>query len=71
MTCRKNTKSKNLNIIKTRKERITLLSKYTVCDSKTLKFIKVEVASEILSNLREIKVPILSDLSVSIFFLKV
>ena len=37
---RKNTRSKSPKIVKTKNERIMLLSKYALCDSKTIKFIK-------------------------------
>ena len=47
---RKNTESKNLNVIKTKNGRIILLSKCTVCDSKKSKFIKEQEASGLLSS---------------------
>ena len=34
LKCRKNTEIKNPKVIKTRNERIILLSKYAVCDNK-------------------------------------
>ena len=40
LKCRKNTESKNPNAVKTKNERIMLLSKCAICDSKKLKFIK-------------------------------
>ena len=43
-----------------------LLSKYAVCDSKKLKFIKEHEARGLLSKLMEIKVQILSDLPTAI-----
>ena len=33
LKCRKNTKSKNSKVVKTKNRRIMLLSKYTVCDN--------------------------------------
>ena len=40
LKCRKNTKSKNPKVGRTKNGRIMLLSKCAVCDSKKLKFIK-------------------------------
>ena len=53
---RKNTESKNPKVAKTKHERIMLLSKYAVCDSKKLKVIKEQEASGLLSSF-EIKTP--------------
>ena len=41
LKCRKNTESRNLTVVRAKNGRIMLLSKYAVCDSKKLKFIKV------------------------------
>ena len=41
-----------------------LLSKYAVCNSKKLKFLKEQEARGTLSNLLVVKVPILSDIPV-------
>ena len=54
---RKNTESKNPKVARTKNGRIMLLSKYAVCDSKKLKFIKQQEASGLLSSLR-IKAPL-------------
>ena len=51
LKCRKNTKSKNPKVIRTKNGRILLLSKYVVSDSKKSKFIKVQEASGLLSSL--------------------
>ena len=40
LKCRKNTESKNSEVVRTKNRRIMLLSKCEVCDSKKLKFIK-------------------------------
>ena len=40
LKCRKNAKSKNSEVTKTKNRRIMLLSKFSVCDSKKSKFIK-------------------------------
>ena len=40
LKCRKNTESKNSQVVRTKNRRIMLLSKCEVCDSKKLKFIK-------------------------------
>ena len=57
LKCRKNTKSKNPIVATTKNERIMLLSKCTVCDSKRSKFIKQQEASGLLSSLG-IKTPL-------------
>ena len=51
LKCRKNTESKNPKVVNTKNERIMLLSKYPVCDSKNLKFVKEEKASGLLISL--------------------
>ena len=57
LECRKDTEIKNPKVAITKNGRIMLLSKYAVCDSKKLKFIKQQEASGLLSNL-EIKTPL-------------
>ena len=57
LKCRKNAKSKNSKVAKTRNGRIMLLSKFAVWDSKKSKFIKEKDASGLLSSLR-IKTPL-------------
>ena len=58
LKCRKNTESKNLKVVKTKKTgRIMLLSKCAVCDIKKSKFIKEQEASGLLSSLG-IKTPL-------------
>ena len=42
-----------------------LLSKFAVCDSKKSTFIKEQEAKGLLRELTEIKLPILSDLSIA------
>ena len=56
LKCTNNTENKNPNILKTKKRRRTLLSKRQVCDRKTLKLIKEQKASRLLSSLG-IKIP--------------
>ena len=51
MKCRKNTESKNSKVARTKIERIILLSKCAVCDSKKSKFIKQQEANGLLSSL--------------------
>ena len=62
LKCRKNTKSKNPKVTRTKKGRIILLSKCVVCDSKKWKFIRQEEASGLLSsseiNTSLIKIPL-------------
>ena len=41
---RKNTESKNPEVVRTKNERIMLLSKCAVCNSKKLKFLKEQDA---------------------------
>ena len=49
--CRKNTKSKNPKVERTKNERIMLVSKCAVCDSKKTKFFKQQEVSGSLSSL--------------------
>ena len=57
LKCRKNAKTKNPKVVKTKNGRIMLLSKCEVCDSKKSKFIKEQEASGLLSSLG-IKTPL-------------
>ena len=57
LKCRKNTESKNPNVVETKNGGITLLSKCEVCDSRNSKFIKEQKASGLLSSLG-IKTPL-------------
>ena len=57
LKCRKNTESKNPNVVSTKNGRILLLSKCSVCDSKKSKFIKMQEARGLLSSLG-IKTPL-------------
>ena len=52
LTCRKNIKSKNPKMAKTKNERILLLSKCAVWESKKSKFINGQKASRLISSLR-------------------
>ena len=71
LKCRKNTESKNPKVVKTKNGRRMLLSKCAVCNSKKYKFIKEQQARGLSGNLTGIKVPILSDLSITNNFFKV
>ena len=51
LKCGKNTESKNLKIVNTKKGRILLLSICAVCDSKKSKFIKEQEANGLLGSL--------------------
>ena len=62
---RKNTKSKNPKVVKTKTGRTMLLSNTVVFDSKKSTFIKEHQASEILGNLLGTRIPILGDLSLT------
>ena len=57
LKCRKNAKSNNPKVVRTRNGRIMLLSKCAVCDSKKSKLIKEQQASGLLSSLG-IKLPL-------------
>ena len=57
LKCRKNTESKNPEVVRTKNGRIMLLSKCAVSDSKKLIFIKEQEASGLLSSLG-IKTPL-------------
>ena len=49
--CRKNTESKNPEVVKTKNRRIMILSKCSVRNSKKLKSLKEQEAKGLLSNL--------------------
>ena len=51
LKCRKNTQSKNPEVVKTKNGRVMLLSKCSVCNSKKLKFLKEREARGLLSSL--------------------
>ena len=51
MKCRKYTESKNPKVARTKNERIMLLSKCKVCDTKKSKFIKEQESGRLLSSL--------------------
>ena len=51
LKCRKDMESRKPKAVRTKNERIMLLSKYTICDSKKSKFFKQQEASGLLSSL--------------------
>ena len=51
LKCRKNTKSKNPEVVKTKNGRVMLLSQCVVCNSKKSKFLKEQEARGLLSSL--------------------
>ena len=51
LKCRKNTDSRNPNIVRRKNKRIMLLPKCEVCDGKKTKFIEEQEASGLLSSL--------------------
>ena len=65
----KNTESKNPKVVRTRNGRIMLLSKYSVCNSKKLTFLKEQAARGLLRSLG-IRTPLNSFVRYS-FLLKV
>ena len=66
LKCKKDTENINPKISKTSNNRIMVLSKYAMCDSKKSRFIKNQEAKGLLSNLGIktplSKVPILGDI---------
>ena len=62
--CRKNTKSKKPEVVKTKNGKIMPLSKCVVCNSQNSKFLKKQEARELLSYLMRVKIPILIDLCI-------
>ena len=64
LKCRKNRESKNLKVVRTKNGRIMLLSNFSVCNNKKLEFLKEQETKGLISNLTDIKIPILSDLPV-------
>ena len=69
LKCRKNAKSENSEVVRTKDGRIMLLSKCAVCNSKKYKFLKEQEPKGLLSYLTVIKLPVLSDLPLSNAFL--
>ena len=57
LKCKRNTENEDAKMIKTKKGRLSLLSKCTVCGSKKSRFMKEQEAKGLLSNL-EIKTPL-------------
>ena len=57
LKCRKNKESKNTKVVRAKNERIMLLSKCVVCNSKKSKFVKQQERSGLLSSLG-IKTPL-------------
>ena len=66
LKCRKNIENKSPEVAKINNKKIMLLSKYSVCDSKKLKFLKEQKDRGLLSSLGIktllIKVPLLGPL---------
>ena len=66
LKCRKDTENINLRVSNTSNGRATLLSKYVICGSKKSRFIKIQEAKGLLSNLGVrtplSKVPVLGDI---------
>ena len=64
--CKKNTKSKDVKMIKTKSGRLALSSKYVVCGNKKSRFMKEQETKGLLSNLGIktplSKIPLLGDL---------
>ena len=62
LKCRKNTESKNHEVVKTKNGRIKLLLKCAVCKSKLSRFIEEQETTGLLGNLLGAKFPILGDI---------
>ena len=58
LKCRKDRESKNPKVARTKNEKIMLLSKWAVCDSKKSKYIKQPEANGLLSSLGK-KAPVI------------
>ena len=57
LKCRKKPqKVEKTKVLKTKNERIMLLSKFWVCNSKKLKFLREQEVKRLLSNLTSVKV---------------
>ena len=52
LSCKKDTKNINPKIVRTKNDRLMMLSKCSVCNNKKSKFIKEQEARGLLSNLR-------------------
>ena len=51
LVCKKDTKNKDPKIVKTKNNRLMMLSKCSVCNNKKSRFIKEQKAKGLLSNL--------------------
>ena len=51
LSCKKNTKNTNQKMVKTKNNRLMMLSKCAICNTKKSRFIKEQEAKGILSNL--------------------
>ena len=58
LKCRKDRESKNPKVARTKNEKLMLLSKWAVCDSKKSKYIKQPEANGLLSSLGK-KAPVI------------
>ena len=57
LVCKKNTENKEPNVIKTKNNRLILISKCSICGNKKSKFIKKQEAKGLLSDL-VIRIPL-------------
>ena len=62
LKCKKNTESKNPEVVRTKNGRIMFFSKCAVYNSKKWKFIKEQEIKGLLGNLLGAKIPILGDI---------
>ena len=58
LKCGKNTDSKNAKFVRTKNERIMLLSEFSVCNSRKLTFFKDQEGRGVLSSFLGVKVPV-------------
>ena len=61
LVCKKSTENKDAKMVKTKNNRIMLVSKCSVCSNKKSRFVKEQDAEGLLSNLG-LKIPFLSAL---------
>ena len=57
LSCKKNTKNINAKIVRTKNNRLAMMSKCAICGKNKFRFIKVQEAEGLLSNLG-IKTPL-------------
>ena len=64
MKCRKNTEIRNPKVVSAENGRIMLLSKWSVYNCKSLKFLKEQETRWLFSNVAGVRIPIPNDLPI-------